>query len=232
MEQVPMKIKPYLIIGGGKMASHLSHYFSMLDIDFYQWKRTSKQPLDPFLKLSTKVLLAVSDDSIEAIASKIEDKLIIHFSGVLSTSYAESAHPLYTFSSSLNDLPQYESIPFVLEKGRKDFSQLFPELKNNSFKIDQNQKVLYHAWASMVGNFSSILINEYSKILKSFSLPVDIAEPYLKHVIKKSLYEKDFLTGPISRGDNKTIEKHLSVIDNNFKPIYRSFVELIKKKKI
>ena len=157
---------------------------------------------------------------------------MIHFSGAHSSLYSESAHPLFTFSSSLNSLDEYESISFITEEGKKSFSSLFPELKNNSYKIDSNKKILYHAWASMVGNFPSVLISEYAKVLKELSLPVEIADPYLKQVVQNSLYTSNALTGPISRGDKITIQKHLVTIDKDFKKVYESFVELIEKRKI
>tara|TARA_B110000003_G_C16643110_1_gene530940 strand:+ start:355 stop:1053 length:699 start_codon:yes stop_codon:yes gene_type:complete len=232
MEQVPNEKKTYLIIGGGKLALHFTKYFSLLNINFYQWDRRSNLSLEHLLKLTSKVLLAISDDSIDLVASSIKNKLIIHFSGAHSSAYAESAHPLFTFGSSLNSLDEYESISFITEKGRKSFSYLFPELKNNSFKIDPSKKILYHAWASMVGNFSSVLISEYAKVLKKITLPVEIADPYLRQVIKNSLYTTNPLTGPISRGDKITIQKHLKTIDEDFKKVYESFVELIEKRKI
>jgi predicted short-subunit dehydrogenase-like oxidoreductase (DUF2520 family) len=232
MEQVPNEKKTYLIIGGGKLALHFSEYFSLLNIDFYRWERRSNQSLKHLLKLTSKVLLAISDDSIDAVARTIKNKLVIHFSGAHSSLYAESAHPLFTFSSSLNSLDEYQSISFITEKGKKSFSSLFPELKNNSYKIDSNKKIFYHAWASMVGNFSSVLISEYAKVLKKLSLPVEIADPYLKQVVRNSLYTSNALTGPISRGDKVTIQKHLVSIDEDFKKVYESFVELIEKRKL
>jgi predicted short-subunit dehydrogenase-like oxidoreductase (DUF2520 family) len=232
MEQVPNEKKTYLIIGGGKLALHFSEYFSLLNIDFYRWERRSNQPLKQLLELTSKVLLAISDDSIDAVARTIKNKLVIHFSGVHSSVYSESAHPLFTFSSSLNSLDEYESISFITEEGKKSFSSLFPELKNKSYKIDSNKKILYHAWASMVGNFPSVLISEYAKVLKELSLPVEIADPYLKQVVQNSLYTSNSLTGPISRGDKITIQKHLVTIDKDFKKVYESFVELIEKRKI
>ena len=231
MEQVPIKNKPYLIVGNGRMASHLVNYFSMLNIDFHQWRRKDNLPIEPYIKFSNKILLAISDDSIDSVSRTIPNKLKIHFSGVLSIKSAESAHPLFTFGLSLNNINDYEEISFITEKGRKGFKELFPELKNSYYEISKYEKPIYHAWASMVGNFSSILISEYSKVLKKLSLPISIADPYLKQVIKNSLYDINALTGPIIRGDTKTIEKHLISIDKDFEPIYRSFVKLIEKRK-
>ena len=73
-------------------------------------------------------------------------------------------------------------------------------------------------------------ISEYIKKLKEMSLPASMAEPFLKQVLKNSLQSQKALTGPIDRGDEKTIRKHLAVIDDDFKPIYESFVQLCQKR--
>ena len=63
MRQVPK----YLIIGNGRVARHLAHYFSLLKIKTVsQWDRS--QPLARLLELatgSTHILLAIKDDAIE-----------------------------------------------------------------------------------------------------------------------------------------------------------------------
>lgn len=230
MGQVPTLHKSYLIIGGGRLATHLAHYFSLLDIPYYQWTRQTEHPLSTLLNPIQKVLLAVSDDAIEPLAKSIPNKTLIHFSGVLSTKLAEGAHPLFTFGPDLYNLETYRTIPFITEKGNSPFFDHFPELPNLFYEIDSVQKPLYHAWTSMAGNFSSFLIMEYVKKIKEMNLPASLAKPYLSQVLKNSLQSHSALTGPIARGDNQTIQKHLDVLEENFKPLYQSFVQLIREK--
>ena len=230
MEQVPIVKKPYLIIGDGKLAKHLAKYFQLSDIPFNQWKRKDKSKLENLSRNSEKILLAISDDSIIPVAKKFSGFLVIHFSGVLSTKFAESAHPLFTFSNNLYQLKEYQNIPFITEIKRMNFKDLFPELKNLSYEIDKKDKESYHAWASMVGNFSSFLISEYKKVITDLELPTEILEPYLYKIVENSIKETDALTGPIIRGDQKTIDKHLQTIEMDFIPIYNSFIKCIKKR--
>ncbi len=227
MGQVPTIYKSYLIIGGGRLATHLTYYFNQMRLPYYQWTRNNdNNTLSSFLQLSEKVLLAVSDDSIEQLSKRIKNKIVIHFSGVLSTPFAEGVHPLFTFGFDSYDKSTYESIPFVTEKNRKSFNELFPELTNPSFKIDKKDKVLYHTWSSMAGNFSSILIMEYAKKLIKMGLSPNLAKPFLTQMLHNSLANQRALTGPIDRGDKKTIKKHLDEIDKDFKTIYNAFLTL------
>ena len=231
MEQVPIDKKPYLIIGSGRLAKHLANYFQLLDIPFNQWKRNDKSKLKKLSRNSEKILLAISDDSIIPVAKRFPGFLVIHFSGVLSTKFAESAHPLFTFSNNLYQLKEYQNIPFITEKKRMRFKDLFPELINSSYEIERREKEHYHAWASMVGNFSSFLISEYKKVIADLKLPKEILEPYLYQIVKSSIKETDALTGPIIRGDQKTIDKHLQTIEIDFIPIYNSFIKCINKRR-
>ncbi len=230
MRKVPKKNTPYLIVGRGRVAKHISEYFKQMNIPFLNWDRSKKTPISIFIKKVDKVLLAVPDDSIEKLASSISNKTIIHFSGAVTNKTIESAHPLYTFSHDLYDLKVYKTIPFITEKGKRSFKELFPELNNKSFQINKKDKLLYHAWASMAGNFSSLLIIEYSKILKDIDLPSSIAKPYLLQMVRNSVKNERALTGPIIRGDKKTISKHLNVIGEDFIKIYQSFLSLYSKK--
>ena len=226
MGQVPNIQKKYLIIGGGRLATHLASYFKLIDIPFHQWTRKNNQPLSSFLDISEKILLAVSDDAIESLSQSISNKIIIHFSGALTIAKTQSVHPLFTFGYNLYDKKTYMSIPFITEKGGKSFKTLFPELENTSFSINQKDKILYHAWASIAGNFSSILITEYVNKLVGMGLPYNLATPYLSQMLHNSIESSKALTGPINRGDSKTIKKHLDAIDKEFQVIYNAFLTL------
>lgn len=109
-----------------------------------------------------KILVLIKDDEIEKFISEkksgiLQDKIFVHFSGLLSIPDAESVHPLITFGENLYDPVTYSKITFITEAGRKSFRELFPELSNPSFQIPAEHKALYHAYCVMSGNFTTIL---------------------------------------------------------------------------
>src|SRR5262249_53769879 len=124
MRQVPQ----YLIIGNGRLARHLCHYFSQPDIDlqYRQWHRSlSTERLHEWKKSATHILLAISDKAIEPfIDQNLQDTaaLKVHFSGSLVTEKAFGAHPLMTFGADLYPAQRYPSIPFLLDERAPDFS--------------------------------------------------------------------------------------------------------------
>ncbi|MEW6702639.1 MAG: DUF2520 domain-containing protein [Bacteroidota bacterium] len=246
MGQVPNKKgKPkYLIVGNGRLAKHFLHYFELLGVSYIQFVREN---LNEFVQLSNaaarsevsdRILLLIRDDQIENFIheykSKIAPQLIwIHCSGVLSIEEAESAHPLASFSEVLFDLQFYKSIPFVTEKGRKNFHELFPQLQNPNFEINKEEKELYHAWCSIAGNFTTILWQNFFNYLKDdLLLPKEVAHQFLASISENLIKSNDPLTGPLKRGDAKTIERHLLQLKNSpLEDIYKSFIKLFETSK-
>lgn len=238
--QIPSYLPPsYLLIGYGRLGRHLEAYFKLENIPLKIW--TCRQQNVPNslgfgdlrreqIEGFSHVLLAIHDSAIEPFIREHEflsEKTLIHFSGSLSTPLAESAHPLMTFSEQLYDLETYRKIPFVLEKGRRHFEELFPALKNPHYAIPQEQKTLYHALCVMSGNFTTILWEKFFKELEqTFRLPRELVYPYLAQIaLNLQKGEASVLTGPLVRGDHTTIDRHLNVLGQDpFKEVYQSFV--------
>lgn len=223
----------YLIVGSGRTAKHTQHYFSLLDIPFNSWNRSSAYSFSESIGTAYKILVLITDDAVENFITEskhlVGDHVTwIHFSGALSTPLAESAHPLMTFGESLYDLDVYKNIPFITETGRKSFKELFSELPNKSFAIETEKKAFYHAWCSIAGNFTSILWKEFFfRLENDLGIKRESSYPYLFQIISNVMTNGNPVTGPLARGDEQTIKKHLSALNEDpFKRIYESFVEV------
>ena len=227
--QVPKK---YTIVGDGKVARHFMHYFNLVGISYNQWQRKqSTKQLQQAVAHSDVVLILISDDAIENFIHQhpfLNDKTLVHFSGVLTVDNASGCHPLMTFTQELYDLDSYQSIPFVCDEA-VDFKALFPQLSNESFSIAKENKAYYHAMCVMAGNFTQILMRETTKQLNSeLQFPKDILFPYLMQNSKNFIANPEkSATGPLERGDFSTINKHLQVLqDDALEGIYKSFLKL------
>jgi predicted short-subunit dehydrogenase-like oxidoreductase (DUF2520 family) len=156
----------------------------------------------------------------------------IHFSGRLAHEKIFAAHPLMTFSYTLYDKYFYPEIPFVTERGQPNFQKLFPELKNPSYQIYAHQKAYYHALCTMAGNFATLLWSGVTPNVKSLGLPKEILNPYILQVTKNFMSSgENSLTGPLARGDKKTIHEHLNALqDTDLQPLYYSFLNQYQKR--
>ena len=140
IEQVP---KHYTLLGDGRLARHLAHYFGRRGLACRQWSRrlenSTGQTLEAALEGSDIAILAVSDPAIEQLV-KIEgigrlpdSPLLVHCSGSLFTERALGFHPLMSFGPRLYG--RIVRIPFIAEKGRKRsilFTDCFPRFQTPS----------------------------------------------------------------------------------------------------
>ncbi len=230
MGQVPAPQR-YLIIGNGRTARHFMHYFNREYIPCETWSRSdSPQELRKRAKISTHALILLSDPAIEPFLTEnpfLASLVCLHFSGSLLTDKAIGAHPLMTFSYDLYDLETYRKIPFIIEKGT-EFQHALPGLKNPHFEIAREDKTRYHALCVLSGNFSILLWEKaFADFETRLGLPRSVLFPYLERV-SSNLRAADgsVLTGPLKRGDQVTIQRHLSALENDpFQKVYEAFVD-------
>lgn len=228
MRQVPH----YLIIGNGRVASHIRHYFSQLRLSYSSWHR--QQPPSQLLhelNHTTHILLLISDHAIENFCwdyLQNNPAIRIHFSGSLVTSQAYGVHPLMTFNDTLYEFQHYQSIPFILDHDAIAFEELFPGLPNQHMRLHKSLKPKYHALCVLSGNFSCLLWQKLFTTLESeFNLPPSAAYLYLSQQTQNLLTQSHTaLTGPLVRNDHATIEKNITALEGDpFQLIYKSFVD-------
>lgn len=232
MRQVPH----YLIIGNGRVATHIQHYFSLLQLPYSHWHRQQPQTqLHEELARATHVLLLISDSGIEPfITTHLQNTkaVKIHFSGCLVTDLAYGAHPLMTFNPSLYDLEKYQAIPFIIDDDAKPFEDLLPGLPNQHVRLLKTLKPKYHALCVMGANFSCLL---WQKLFHSFetelNIPHSLAFQFLQQQTQNLIANhKTALTGPLVRNDQITIQKNIAALENDiFQQIYKSFLNCYKE---
>src|SRR4051812_35105516 len=98
MGQVPTL--RYGIVGDGRLARHLSHYFRKQGLDLRTWSRRGGGVAAESLGDRDILLLMISDAAIEPWIRDnpwTEGKRLIHFSGALASELATGFHPLMSF---------------------------------------------------------------------------------------------------------------------------------------
>lgn len=206
------------------------------DPEFNSLSSTDHENLALATQNSDYVLLAIKDGAIaEFIKSHsfLDPKKCVHFSGALVLPEVHSAHPLMTFHTGNMPLEIYERICFVTEEGKLSFSQIFPQLKNPNQSIDGRKKALYHSLCVTGSNFTNILWQEVLRRFASeFSIEQKNLQPFMEQTFANILRDPfNSLTGPLVRGDQKTIDQHLQALDSSLlKPIYQDFVKLYERR--
>ena len=232
----------FAILGGGRLARHMRHYFTLSGLPVSAWSRDGAAAfnthpiannlarLQATLSPASHVLLLVSDQGIPELLQRypfLHEKTLVHCSGAQSIPGVAGAHPLMTFGHELYGLEQYQQVPFVVDQGH-ELRHLLPGLCNPYFPIRPEDKARYHALCVMAGNFSQILWQAASERFSALGLPPETLHPYLQQVVRNFIANPyGALTGPLSRGDQHTIHRNLRSLDRDpLQDVYQAFVDL------
>jgi len=220
-------------------------YLDLLSLPSLNWgrQRPASTPLaagylpqlERVLAEATHLLILISDDAIEGFLaeneSRLQGKTVVHCSGSLVTSKAQGAHPLMTFTERTYTLSVYTKMPFVVERGPKEFQELLPGLPNHHFYLEPEQKSLYHALCVLSGNFTSLLWSKFFRAFEdSLGLPREAGYPYMDQIfrnLKDSSVEP--VTGPLVRRDWGTIRRNLEALSQDpYRHVYEGFLEALE----
>ena len=228
MRQVPTKYQ-YLLVGGGRLATHMKAYLSYMPAPILLWNRQehSPQQLIEFAESAQNILLCVSDDQIEAVWKQIGliDKNFIHFSGTFSHESILGFHPLMTFSQENLSLMDYKKIHFVGSHDEEVFRSCFPLFGNTYSQIFTAEKGLYHSLCVLGGNGTTLIWELIQREFNRLGIPREAVEVYLNKIIENIVKEKEGrFTGPWYRHDKTTIAENKKALENS--PLKNLYDEL------
>lgn len=217
------------MIGTGRVAKHFTSYFNMLDAAVTNWSRRDQRPLAEALSHCTHLFLAISDDSIEEFYSQnnqfLSSKHLYHFSGARSFAGIVGIHPLMTFAHQVYSKDDYEKMHFVVDDMPTLNDWPFFMFKNSKSYISTENKARYHALCVISGNFAQMMWDKCEKDLKHLNIPVQGFHHYINQNLKNYLTQTDSLTGPIARGDIKTVRRNLESLSGDaYADVYRAMV--------
>ncbi len=202
-------------------------------------------------KASSIVFITTPDNVIEPVCDFIsgndgftEDSVVYHLSGALSSDILRSAkecgaktasiHPLQAFMPYEKGIASpFKGINMSIE-GDDEAVELGKKIVNaleaNPFTIPTHAKTVYHASAVVASNYLVTLEHFALELLKEADLTeenaYEILEPLILGTLNniKARGSVNALTGPIARGDDEIVSKHLEDIDQKlpqFSDLYR-----------
>ncbi len=252
-----MSFNKIVLIGAGRVATQLARIlvekqktilqvFSRSDESAQQLSSISGA--EPVTKISLITLnadlyiISVVDDAIETIAKQLtlENKLVVHTSGsvqmkTLSTASSKFGvfYPLQTFDKKKNI--SFSEIPICIEGSDKqvesDLITLGKELSKDVRIISSEQRLYIHIAAVFASNFSNFMYLIGAEILEYADVDFNILAPLIKETADKITKNHPYLsqTGPALRGDFKTMQKHLDMLEGHpeKKDIYKNISKFI-----
>lgn len=221
---------------------------SFLKTEFH-WKFLDSQIDLQKLSSADIIFLTVRDDHLSEIAgdlSRVEiswrNKLVLHCSGALSALVLSPLqevgadiggfHPIYSFSIDPRDNRLLDKVWFNIEGSTdvlRKIEEKFSFLKDRLIHIQQEQKQAFHLACVFYSNFYVALAQIICELQKDGALPskdlFHILYPLLQSAIDQVLKHgpAGALTGPVKRGDRKTILAHIKYLQEHHPdllPIY------------
>ncbi len=173
--------------------------------------------------------LTVSDDAIKPIAIALKKiispaSLVVHCSGILELDVLPfnrkaGFYPLQSFSD--NHDVSFRFIPIIITTHDDDIwielDQIAGRLSSSVYRMTDEQKSILHVAAVFANNFCNHMLTLAESICKENQLPFEILKPLILETFSKAILSgpKESQTGPAIRGDQKTIEKHLHLLENH-----------------
>jgi predicted short-subunit dehydrogenase-like oxidoreductase (DUF2520 family) len=181
------------------------------------------------------VVLCVPDRAVpEAAAEVAPGPWIAHTSGARTLDALDphvrrfGLHPLQTFVQSRG--PDQLDGAWGAVSGESDEAieagfELARLLGLHAFVLEDEQRPLYHAAAAVASNFLVTIHWAASELFRAAGAPPEALLPLMRRTM-----DNDFeLTGPLTRGDWETVERHLEVIHErrpDLEPMYRALIEV------
>ena len=197
------------------------------------------------------LLLTVPDDMLSNVVRVLADsgalhegQYVVHTSGrhglaVLAPAAAVGAHvialhPAMTFTGTAVDLDRLDGSVYGLtaEPAERALAErLVTELGGRATWVPEEMRTLYHAGLAHGANHLVTLVTEAMELLTAAGSadPAGTLRPLLEAALDNALEHGDAaLTGPIVRGDVKTVAGHLDDITTNRPDTLPSYVAMAR----
>ncbi len=195
------------------------------------------------------IFVAVPDHSLEQVLGSLKcdsRAIVVHTAGSYGLDIFPSRiirkgifYPFQTFSQGRSiDLSE---VPFLLESDNDETANTLLEIASSLSKnvqfTDAERRRRLHLAAVFICNFTNHMFTAGNEIVKDAGFNPDIMEPLIKETIAKALTAGpgNSQTGPASRNDLNTIEKHLEMLSANpwmhdlYKAVTQSIINYYKQ---
>jgi predicted short-subunit dehydrogenase-like oxidoreductase (DUF2520 family) len=209
-------------------------------------------PADEVVAMGALVLLAVPDDVLPGLVAGLgatgawrPGQFVVHTSGAHGLAVLEPAaaagavplalHPAMTFTGRDEDVARLDGAPFGVTAPpdlRPVAEALVVEMGGEPFWVPEASRPAYHAALSMGANHLVTLVADALALLGAAGVddPARVLAPLLGAALDNTLRLGDAaLTGPVSRGDARTVAGHLAAIDQRLPAVRAPYAAMARR---
>ena len=193
------------------------------------------------------VFITTPDDSIETVAGQIhwrEGMAVVHCSGAKTSDILKNAkdqgaltasfHPMQTFPKTGDGTHKLSGISFAIEGDPlilDELKKMAASLGGWPVEVSPEDRVIYHLSGFLACGAVTSLMSQASSLWEILGYKREYGLKVLLPLLKSTVASiethgiADSLTGPISRGDIGTVERHIDALHQSAKsilPVYKS----------
>lgn len=248
------------ILGSGNVGTHLAKALYSAGHQIVQiWSReydhaealanqVFAEPIDRLKLLyptSDVYILAVADDALFDLALdlKLREAVVMHTAGSVSMKVlapiSRKHGVIWSPQTFIRDVAMdYSRLPFCIEGSSdevlRQIRELLTPVSQHIYDIDSQQRQWLHLAAVMTNNFGNAINALAQDLLEEHDIPFEILHPLIEMTAEKlkhgGLWQQQ--TGPARRQDQKTIDRHRSMLveDEKVLRLYELMTEIIQQK--
>jgi len=186
------------------------------------------------------VVLATPDAAIVEVAGSIEPSaraVIAHLAGSLGldvlTPHPRPAglHPLVALPDPELGAARLRDGAWFGVAGDPLVREVVEDLGGHWFEVNDEQRAAYHAAAVIASNHLVALLGHAERVAGTVDVPLEAYLDLVRGTIENvaELGPRAALTGPVARGDEDTIARHIEALDPAERPIYEAMVEAARR---
>lgn len=178
------------------------------------------------------LVLATPDGAVRDVARAVEpvdSTVVVHLSGSLGLKALAphprraALHPLVALSNPDRGSKRLVGAWFGIA-GDPLVRRVVDALYGRAFPIEDDQRAGYHAAATIAANHLVALLGQVERLAEAADVPfeayLDLARASLENVA--DFGPTDALTGPVARGDDATVRRHLRALPSGERKAYRA----------
>ena len=198
------------------------------------------------VRQSSLVLLAVPDDAVGPVSRELAEEggvdgghVVLHLSGLLDRSALValqqtgaglgSFHPLQTIADPSNAPDRFAGAYAGIEGDERALAageRLAAALRMLPVRLASGAKPAYHAGAVAAANYTIALAGWAERLARSAGIPEPAAAKIYLPLMRGAVANLELgpvaaLTGPVRRGDAKTVQAHLASLQGDERELYR-----------
>jgi predicted short-subunit dehydrogenase-like oxidoreductase (DUF2520 family) len=188
------------------------------------------------------VIVATPDSAIAGAAHTLAPSLrtgalVVHLSGA-STLHELDGVLLARPGVEVGSLHPLQSLPTAEDGGRRlagswcaidgspRVERIALTLGMRPFRVDAADRVRYHAAACVASNHLVALLGQVERLAAEAGVPFEAFLPLVRGTLDNvtALHPAAALTGPVARGDDETVARHLDALPADERETYRALV--------